>query len=103
MTSPPDAHRSGKTYDPRLDAARLNTQARKVWDIMRDRHWRTLGQIEALTGYPQPSISARLRDFRKARCGAHTVQHKRDEYRTGLWWYRLVPNNNPDHMETEAA
>jgi hypothetical protein len=35
--------------------------------------WRSLGAIELRTGHAQASISARLRDFRKERFGAHGV------------------------------
>lgn len=84
-----DGHRSGATFDARLDGTRLNTQARKVWDVMSNGHWLTLAALETLTGYPQASISARLRDFRKKRFGGHDVLHVRSK--TGQWWYKLEP------------
>ena len=55
---------------------------------MSDGNWRSLRAIENETGYPQASVSARLRDFRKAKFGGHTVERKRIE--GGLFVYRLI-------------
>jgi len=80
----------GKTYDPDFDESRLTGQLGRVYACMKDGRWRTLGEVEAVTGDPQASISARLRDFRKPHCGSHTIHRRRrgDEER-GLWEYRL--------------
>ena len=80
----------GKTYDPDFDESRLTGQLGRVYACMKDGIWRTLGEVEAATGDPQASISARLRDFRKPHCGSHTIHRRRrgDEER-GLWEYRL--------------
>lgn len=85
-----DGPRGGSTFDPDRDEDRLNRQARAVWSFMRDGKWHTLDQIEEATGYPQASVSARLRDFRKPKFGGHTVE--RDYCGDGLWAYRLLPN-----------
>lgn len=82
----PDGHRDGATYDAALDYERLNKQARRVYNVMRDGMWRSLANIAAHTGDPEASVSARLRDFRKQRYGGLTVQRRRVE---GLWLYRL--------------
>lgn len=82
-----DGHRDGATYDEAVDYARLNKQARRVYNVMRDGMWRSLRQIEDQTGDPQASISARLRDFRKQRYGGLNVERRRTE---GTWFYRLV-------------
>lgn len=78
----------GKTYEPTLDYARLGKQMKAVYSLMRDGHWRTLQQIAALVEAPEASVSARLRDLRKRKFGAFTVDRARGE--NGLHWYRLV-------------
>ncbi len=47
-----------------------------------------MAQIEAATGYPQASISARLRDLRKPRNGGYTVE--RSHVHRGVWAYRVA-------------
>lgn len=81
----------GRTYDHGLDSGRLAAQLLRVAFLMRDGAWRSLSQISTLTGDPEASISARLRDLRKPRFGAHTVLRARTD--TGYCVYRLVPNN----------
>jgi hypothetical protein len=83
-------HFSGETYNHSRDAARLRAQYDAVFKIMRDGCWRTLQQLESLVGAPQASISARLRDMRKERFGAHTV-HRRYLAR-GQYEYQLEEN-----------
>lgn len=84
----------GKTFDHELDQARLGDQAQRVFDLMKDGEWRTLAEIEAETGDPQSSISARLRDFRKVKCGGHAVNRKRrGEGFSGLFEYQLTPRS----------
>jgi hypothetical protein len=83
-------HFGGDTYDPDRDRIRLSRQWWDVWKLMRDGQWRTLGDISEATGWPEASVSARLRDFRKERFGAHTVE--REYLHDGLWRYRLITN-----------
>jgi hypothetical protein len=92
----------GETFDIRLDGVRLTGQWRVVFDITRDGAWRTLDEIQemiVLSGgdyYPLQSISARLRDFRKARFGRHTVERRRrGDPRRGLFEYRLILRSTP--------
>jgi len=82
--------RDGLTFNPEFDYNRLNKQARAVYDVMKDGQWRTLRQIADVTHAPEASVSARLRDFRKPRFGALTVERKR--VHAGLWSYRLIPD-----------
>lgn len=77
----------GATFAADLDAERLGGQAKRVWTLMRDGEFRTLREIEDATGDPSPSVSARLRDFR--RMDGVTVEHRR-EGRGGTWRYRVV-------------
>ena len=80
----------GKTYDRPRDQIRLNAQTQRVFDLMKDGSWRTLDRIAMLTGDPEASVSARLRDLRKSRFGGHTVDRQFVE--RGLYKYRLTIN-----------
>jgi len=81
----------GETYDHERDSPRLTTQYDRTFNLMRDGAWRTLAEIASAIGCPEASVSARLRDMRKARFGEHTVSHRIREGATGLWEYRLIP------------
>ena len=81
------ADHDGHTYRSARDKVRLNFQLAAVYRAMSDGKWHTLSQIEKITGAPQASISARLRDLRKKKFGAHIVE--RECFQTGLWFYRL--------------
>lgn len=80
---------NGETFDAALDAERLKGQHHRVYAVMRDGDWRSLADLADQTGYPEASISARLRDFRKPRFGSHTVERRR--VGGGLFQYRLAP------------
>ena len=71
---PVSGHRDGAAYVAQEDFIRLNRQQQRVFDVMKDGQWRTLADIAALTGDPEASVSARLRDLRKARFGGSTVE-----------------------------
>jgi hypothetical protein len=80
----------GADYSPKHDQVRLAKQTLRVFSAMKDGKWRTLGEIAALTGDPEASISARLRDLRKERFGGHTVNRRnRGERSHGLFEYQL--------------
>ncbi len=83
-------HFGGDTYDAERDRDRLAGQIFRVWVCMADQQWRTLQDISYATNDPEPSISARLRDFRKKRFGSHVVE--REYIDRGLFRYRLVIN-----------
>jgi len=78
----------GDDYDSHRDGARLTGQILRVFSAMKDGQWRTLGQVEDLTGDPQASISAQLRHLRKDRFGGHVVEKEYIE--NGLYRYRLI-------------
>lgn len=82
------AYFDGETIDPDLDNSRLGVQFAAVRALMLDGQWRTLADISALAHAPEASVSARLRDLRKPRFGAKTVERRRRG--EGLWEYRLV-------------
>lgn len=87
-----DGDRDGSTFDSVFDADRLNKQSRVVYAAVEDGNWRTLAQIAALTGAPEASVSARLRDFRKEKFGGITVERRRVENVRGLHEYRVLTN-----------
>jgi hypothetical protein len=80
----------GKTYQPETDEHRLTGQLQAVKDLMQDGCWRSLGELRAAIGGSEAGVSARLRDLRKAKFGAWTVERQhRGEPSTGLYEYRV--------------
>jgi len=59
----PNIHFQGDSYNPAFDCERLNAQQRRVHDALLNAGWKTLRQVADMTGDPEASISARLRDF----------------------------------------
>lgn len=85
-----EPHFNGPAYQPQLDFNRLTGQMKRVKDLMIDGQWRTLGEIESITGDPQASISAELRHLRKSRFGSWIVDKRRRGNRIeGLFEYRV--------------
>lgn len=78
----------GPTFEPAKDGERLSAQMERVRSAMLGGAWRSLEELAALTGAPQASVSARLRDLRKARFGALTVERRRRG--PGLFEYRIA-------------
>lgn len=91
----PPANRAfdGETYEPPRDHARLKGQLGAVYELMRDGRWRTIPAIVEVVGGTPQSISARLRDLRKAKYGGHAVD--RMSLGEGLFSYRVVIPQNP--------
>jgi len=82
----------GETYNDGRDRERLQRQLYRVWKViyLHRKEWLTLQEIQNETGYPLQSISARLRDFRKARFGGHDIQRRsRLSPEKGLFEYKL--------------
>lgn len=78
----------GDSYDSSRDRSRLSLQLERVRTILGDGSWHTLAELEERLGHPQASISARLRDMRKARYGGHTIERR--YINRGLWEYRMI-------------
>jgi len=82
---------AGATYDAKYDCARLTGQILRIREAMLDGKWRTLPEIENVTGDGQASISAQLRNLRKPAFGSHQVdKRRRGEAERGCWEYRLT-------------
>ena len=83
-TPPEPARFLGATFDAARDGKRLNEQSQRVFDGMKDGVERGLREIAALTGDPEASVSARLRDLRRY---GFTVSRR--YVSKGLWVYRV--------------
>ncbi len=78
----------GSHYDPKVDKQRLTQQMRGVYECICKGDWKTVEEIGTVTGYPQPSISAQLRNLRKKKFGGLDVEGRcRDG--TKIFEYRL--------------
>lgn len=69
--------------------SRLGAQREDIWRVIQNGVWYTLRELEELTGHPQASISARLRDFRKEEFGGRTIERK--HLVNGIYQYRYCP------------
>jgi len=98
VTLPPDGHRDGYTYEPEFDYNRLNRQARDVYLCLLVGEWWTLRELADATGWPEASVSARLRDLRKPRFGGFIVQRQRVG-EGGLFHYRLAGRKGKEDAE----
>ena len=68
------------------DKVRLGHQLILVRDATLNRGWMTLAAIEAATGAPQASVSARLRELRAR---GFLVERRRTAPESGLFVYRV--------------
>jgi len=100
-----DGDRDGHTYSHDEDYLRLNRQAKRVFDAIADGKPKTPEWLAYRTGDNWASISARLRDLRKAKFGAWQVERKRSTI-PGLFLYRLAGKNQlppiPEPVEPES-
>ena len=80
----------GDTIDEDPGAnVRLSGQLSRVWELMRDGEWRSIAEIAEKVNATEQGVSARLRDLRKEKYGAHDVERRLDG--PGLFRYRIVP------------
>lgn len=79
-------------YEEKYDQKRLTRQSERVYNVMKDGHWRTLGEIKsAIGGGSETGISATLRSFRQSQFGGHTLnKRRRADPHLGLWEYSLI-------------
>jgi len=85
---PTPTDRFGSTYDHTFDFDRLNTQQSQVFNLMKDGKYRTLAEISEVTGAPEASVSARLRDLRNMFHLKVDRRHRGDNKR-GLYEYAV--------------
>ena len=110
VIGPDRAHFDGSDYDPERDDTRLTGQLLRVFEVMADGQWRTIDEIEALTGDPKISIQSQLRHLRKERFGAYDVpKRRRGGEESNLWEYRVgargahVPKANDARLKLAEA
>lgn len=79
----------GRTIDEDPDAPkRLTGLMLRVWECVKDGSWWTLPDLARAAQGSEPSVSARLRDFRKSRFGGFEVE--RELIGHGVYRYRVV-------------
>ena len=79
----------GVTYSTEWDYERLDSLQGRVAAVMSDGEWRTLAEIQAISGGSETGVSARIRDMRKEKCGRQKIESRRRGDETdGLWEYR---------------
>ena len=90
MSEPLPTLFDGITINDERDNGRLQAQLTEVRLLVTSmgRQWWTLGEIARATGYPEASVSARLRDLRKPKFGSYNVERKYVE--RGIWAYRVT-------------
>lgn len=93
----------GVTFDPARDEERLNEQTVRVYRAMLDEQWHSLYELETATGDPLQSISARLRDLRKAEFGGFDVQRRRRSGSDSVWEYCMQPPKSAPSAAARAA
>jgi hypothetical protein len=92
----------GRTFDPERDTGRLASQLFRVFAYMSDELWHTIPEVADAVEGSEAAVSARFRDLRKRRFGAHTVERR--YVAQGLYQYRLrvrrpgepIPEPEPD-------
>lgn len=84
------------------DLPRLNTVARRVWDIMVQGGYHELNDIAHRLGVPHSTVTACVRAFRYLENGGHTVNTIRNEEDKGTWLYQLEPAT-PDEVKANKA
>jgi hypothetical protein len=81
-----------KPYIKEVDDPRLVPNMEKVRLLMEDQKWRTLGEIAEESGLRAESVSAHVRDLRKAKNGSYVVDRRARGSRVdGLFEYRILP------------
>lgn len=79
-----------ETGDPVEDAPRLARQLELVRAAMEPGNWWTLEELATVASCTTQSASARVRDLRKDKFGAHTIERKSVPGQRGLFLYRMV-------------
>jgi hypothetical protein len=92
----------GDDYQPATDKKRLTTQLDEIFAVLKSGAWYTLFELARLTGHPEASISAQLRNLRKPRFGGHKIEKRRQHAGGGLYEYRLV-FAQPVHSDSQPS
>jgi hypothetical protein len=76
-----------KDYQTQADEIRLTGQLLRVYNAMKDGAWLAVHNVAQVLREPETSVSAQIRNLRKAKHGGHIVERKREG---NLSFYRLV-------------
>ncbi len=92
-------HFPGAVYEPRLDFPRLASQVEVIRSTMHQAKqaglWLSLREIENRTGYTTASISAQLRNLKKAPWFLQLSKRRRHgNPHHGLWEYQVQHQEN---------
>ena len=80
----------GVTYEPQHDFLRLDTQLRRVRDVLLDCEWHTLSELQRRCGGSEAGVSARIRDLRHPEFGGYIIERRRAGPGRGLYEYRMA-------------
>ena len=86
----PASRFDGETYDAGQDCERLTGQLLKVYRALQGGGWHSLAELAERCGGSEAGVSARIRDLRKPRFGAHQIERQRQSPFTGVWIYRMA-------------
>lgn len=91
----------GETINDKLDTKRLTKQHDTIRELMLDGKYRTLHEIESITGYPQSSISAQLRHLKKKKFGSYRLVKRRAllDRASGLFEYKILEPLPPEETK----
>ena len=78
----------GSDINQDRDTSRLTGQLERILEYIRPGHWVTLEMIAHFAGAPEASVSAQLRNLRKARFGSHVIEKRYVD--NGLYEYRFL-------------
>lgn len=91
--------RDGRTFVPALDRFSLDTEAGLIFLYMSTHDWVTPDEVTKAIGWHRnssASVTARFRDFRKAKFGGFIVERRRRAGSPRLHEYRLMePEEEP--------
>lgn len=87
----------GVDYSAKRDQVRLSAQLLRIFNLMRDGQWRALKSIASKTRDSEASISAQLRNLRKKKFGAHTVNRR--YLGDGLYEYQVIRNTKGQYND----
>ena len=95
---------SATGYDRKLDGKRLDDQLHDILAVMLHAHetnsWLTLREIWQLTKHGESSISAQLRNLRKAPYRYIVEKRRRGEPGRGVWEYFVSTPQMDDRQPT---
>lgn len=82
----------GDDYVSKRDKPRLTLQIHQVRMYMENAGWLSVQDIAAELNFPEPSVSAQIRNLRKKRFGSRIVERRYEG--NGLYEFRLTPEDN---------